>query len=78
MIECTFVCEIFGCPHPHVKRRSEMNREQINVVIEVHAELMIDKDEWPDDWDIQKEIGHQLSLDDAIEYSIESVKVVGP
>jgi hypothetical protein len=55
-----------------------MNKEQINVVIEVHAELMIDKDEWPDDWDIQKEVGHQLSLSDAVEYIIESVKVVGP
>ena len=29
MIECTFVCEIFGCPHPHVKRRRMMRTKEI-------------------------------------------------
>ena len=36
MIECTFVCEIFGCPHPHVKRRRENSMSKVKYISVYH------------------------------------------
>jgi len=47
--------------------------ERINVVITVEAKLQIDKDAWPEGWNLKREIGHQLSFEDASEYEIISV-----
>ena len=43
------------------------------VTFTVQAFIEIDEDEWPDGWDIKQEIGHQLTIDEAVEYEIELV-----
>jgi len=52
-------------------------KKQINVLMTVEAILLVDEDV-PQDWDILKEVSHQISFDDAIEYEVKEVIIVGP
>ena len=44
--------------------------ETIVVNMVVQAIVVIDKEEWPEDWDLVQEMGEQLSIDDATEYTV--------
>lgn len=47
--------------------------EQIKVIVIVKATIIIDREEWPDDWNIKKEMAHQMSFSDALECEISEV-----
>ena len=47
-----------------------MSEETITLNIEVKAVLNIDREKWPKDWNLWKEVGHQLSFDDARTWTI--------
>ena len=44
--------------------------KEVNVIITILAKLLIDEDSWPEDWDLKKEVGHQIGFDNAREYEI--------
>lgn len=50
--------------------------EQIKVIVKVEAVLIIDRDVWPDDWNLIKEMAHQMSFSDAEECEIKEVTIV--
>ena len=53
-------------------------KEQINVIVQISVVFMIDKEKWPEGWTLEKEISHQISIEDALEWAIDGVRVVGP
>ena len=52
-------------------------KKQINLAITVEAVLLVDED-LPHDTDLRPEVAYQISFDDAIEYEVTRVVVVGP
>jgi len=53
-----------------------MGEERITLDINVKAVLNIDREKWPENWNLFKEVGHQLSFHDAREWTILGVSIV--
>lgn len=53
-------------------------KEQVNMIVQISVVLMIDKERWPEDWTLEKEIAHQIIIDDALEWAVDGVRIVGP
>lgn len=53
-----------------------VRNETIKVDITVRALLNIDREKWPEDWNLFKEVGHQIGFEDAQAWHVLRVSIL--